>query len=138
MIEFSMKPNAWDSGSHIDKKILDGLAENLQTVLRSRIDTGTDYKASIRSGTLTVRNDSGRLEVRSGDSEDDGRENTTIDDLFRSTSPTPYAEGNKLIFRRIQAEEAHRVNTQSIIHSVKETLSLNIDRYVNEAVNSDT
>jgi hypothetical protein len=127
------KANAWDHSGDITSYVLDNIARDVQSRLKSRLDTGADLHAATRARTVTVRNDSGRLVIKAEETNDD-RENTTIDDLFRATSPTPYIENNKLIFRQLKQQEVNRKNLNAVKNSLEEAVKLNLNRHVEDGI----
>ena len=136
-IDIEPKPSAWDHSEEIENHVLDSIASDVQVRLRSRLDTGADLYAAVRARSVTVRNAEGRLVIQAEETNDD-RENTTIDDLFRSTTSTPYIENNKLIFRQIKQQETDRSNLGAVKNSVEDALRLNLNQYVEDSVQKVT
>ena len=132
-ITIEPKPSAWDREKDIESYVIDNIAKDVESRLRSRLDTGADLNAIVRARTVTVRNEEGRLVIKAEETTDD-RENTTIDDLFRSTNPTPYIENNKLIFRQLKQQEVDRRNLDAVKNSVEESLRLNLNRHLEDGI----
>ncbi len=125
------KKSPWDYGGEIEEEILNLLAQDVQTRLRSRLDVGFRSTSSGAGHATTVRAEDGRLVIHA---EEEPQSGTTIDDLFRSTSESPYIENNKLVFRKIREQDVKKKNDKAVRSSFEEAVHLNLGRHVEEAI----
>lgn len=129
------RAGAWEHADKIQEYMMESLASDVGFRLRSRIDTGINLGNHRSQNTLTVRASSGRLIIRDNvDKDKEDAENTTIDDLFRASNASPYAEGNKLIFRQITEENLAKKNESAVKASFEEAVHLNLGKHVEDAV----
>jgi hypothetical protein len=133
LIDITQAESAWDSSDSVLSYALDGIAKDVQTRIRSRIDTGIGGSSAIRASSVKVRAEDGRLVIKSDPQMDEG-EDTSINDLFGTRTPVPYIEDNKLIFRRINEEQTKRRVNNVVVGSVTEALGLSFDKHLRESV----
>ncbi|MHC4644921.1 MAG: hypothetical protein ACYTBJ_05435 [Planctomycetota bacterium] len=130
------KASPWDShGEDILGYAMDNIAKDMQTRLRSRIDTGSDIHAALRARTVTVRASDGRLEIRAQETDDEPQEDTQISDLFHASKQNhPFVENGKMIFRQIREKEISRKNLEAVKSSLEDSLKLNLSRHIEDGV----
>jgi len=126
------KRSPWDYGDDVEEEIMNLLAQDMQTRLRSRIDVGIRSASPGSGHKTTVRAEDGRLVIHADG--DDSSSGTTIDDLFRSSNESPYIENNKLVFRKIEESDLIKKNENSVKSSFEDAVHLNLGRHVEDAI----
>lgn len=133
-IEFEEKLSHWDIASDdIINHALDNIAKDVQSRVRSRIDTGLDVSSSMRAQSVMVRNNAGQLVIKTNERSAGPTESSTSD-LFRASSATPTMERGQLIFRRIREEQVARQNVAAVESSVKESMGLRFSEYIENGI----
>lgn len=128
-------PSVWDvAAEDVIQIAMDNIAKDVQNKVRSRIDTGINTKAAIRARTITVRNESGQLIIKTNPEKDTSANNASVDDLFHSSTKPPTVRGGKLIFRKLEEEQLQRRNVEIVRHSIMESMSLNFSDHLQRAV----
>lgn len=132
-IDIEEKPTAWQYAEDINSYILDNIAKDVEARLRPRLDSSGNLFSRSKTGPVKVRNESGRLVIQAEGAEE-GQENTTLDDLFRSSAQSPYIENNKLIFRELKEQEVSRSNLEAVKNSIEEVLRVSVAEHLEEGI----
>jgi hypothetical protein len=134
---FDIEPmlSVWEvAAQDVIQLALDNVANDVQSRVRSRIDTGIDMRSAVRAQAITVRNEVGQLVIKTDPKKAPPEENTTVNDLFHTSTQPPTMEGGQLIFRRLKENQLRSRNEAAVKSSVEDAMKLSFPEHLNNAI----